>query len=136
MFGACLILYLGLWLTELELLEQGVEALVVGFPDAAVLFEPLRSICEGLSFEAARAALGVAAARDEAGALEDFEVLGDGGLGHLERLDQLVDGGIAGGEACEDGAASGIGEGGESGVESIGRGHCITFGLYNHLVIY
>jgi hypothetical protein len=118
------------------LVENGVEALEVGGPDAAVFFEPFGSFDERLGFEAAGAALGVLAAGDEAGAFEDFEVLGDGGLGHGEGLGEFVDGSLAGGEAGEDGAASGVGEGGESGVEAVGGGHCITLKLYNHLVIY
>jgi hypothetical protein len=118
------------------LVEKGVEALEVGGPDAAVFFEPVGGFDERLGLEAAGAALGVLAAGDEAGAFEDFEVLGDGRLGHGERLGEFVDGGLAGGEAGEDGAASGVGEGGEGGVEALGRGHCITLRFYNHMVIY
>ena len=117
---------------ELELIEQRVEALEVGFPDAAVLLEPFGGVSDRLGFEAAGASLGVATSRDEAGTLEDFEVLRDGGLGHGKGFDQLVDGGIAGGEAGEDSAASGIGESGESGVELVGGSHFITFRFYNH----
>ena len=49
---------------RLSCIEQGVEALVVGVPDAAVFFEPFGGVCEGLGFEAAGAALGIAAAGD------------------------------------------------------------------------
>ena len=101
-----------------------------------MFFEPFGGLRERLGFDAAGAALSVLADGDEAGAFEDFEVFGDGGLRHGEGLGELIDGGFPGGEASEDSAASGIGEGGESGVESFGRGHCITLWLYNHLVIH
>jgi len=136
MFWTCFFLCFGFGFIELELIEQRVEALEVGFPDATMFLEPFGGVCEGLGFHAAGPALSVLAAGDEAGALENFKVFGDGRLSHGEGLGEFVDGGFAGGEAGEDGTASGIGEGGESGVESIGRGHCITVELYNHLVIY
>ena len=84
-----------------------------------MLLEPFCGFGEGLGFEAARAALGVPATGDEARALEDFEVLGDGGLGHGEGLGEFVNGGFAGGEAGVVGAAGRVGEGGEGGVEAV-----------------
>jgi hypothetical protein len=52
-------------------------------------------------------------------------VFGDCGESHLERLGEVGDGSLAAGEAGEDGAARGIGEGGECGVELGGGGlHC------------
>jgi hypothetical protein len=126
----------GLQLIGFHLVEKGVEALEVACPDFAVFFEPFGGLDKRLGFEAAGAALSVLAPGDEAGAFKNFEVFGDGGLSHLEGLGEFQDGGLAGGEASEDGAASGIGESGEGGIESIGRGHCITHGLYNYMVIY
>jgi hypothetical protein len=123
-------------LIELHLFEKGVQALEVGGPEAAVFFEPLGGFGERFRFEAAGAALRVLTAGDETGTFEDFEVFGDGGLGHGEGLCEFVDRGFARGEAGEDGATSGVGESGESGVEAVGGGHCITRELYNHLVIY
>jgi hypothetical protein len=56
-------------------------------------------------------------ALEEAGGLEDAKVLGDGGKGEREGFGKLGDGGFTLREAGEDGAAGGIGEGGEGGVE-------------------
>jgi len=91
---------------------------------------------EGLGLEAAWPALCVAAAGNQAGALEDLEVLGDGGLADGEGCGELGDGGLTGGEASEDGAPGGIGEGGEGGVEAIGGHVSITQRLHNRTAIY
>ena len=64
--------------------------------------------------------------RGEAGALEHADVLRDGGERHGESRGELSDGAVAGGEAREDVAAGGVGEGGEGGVEGAVR--------VNHLV--
>jgi len=52
----------------------------------------------------------------EPGALQHAHVLRDGGEGHRESRRELADSAIAGGEAREDIAAGGVGEGGEGGV--------------------
>jgi hypothetical protein len=57
----------------------------------------------------------------EPGALEHADVLRDGGERHRESRGELADGAVAGGEAREDVAAGGVGEGGEGGVEGAGR---------------
>ena len=104
----------------LELLEEIVEAEEGLFPELAIALEPLRRLGQRLGFEAARAALRVGGVGDEAGALEHLEMLGDGGLAHGERLRELGHRRVAGREAGEDGAARGIGEGGEGGIEPRG----------------
>lgn len=48
---------------------------------------------------------------------ENLEVLGDGGKRHVEGLGQFRDGGLAAGQALEDRATGGIGQGRERGVE-------------------
>jgi hypothetical protein len=68
-------------------------------------------------------------ALQEAGGFENAQMLGDGGEGEGERLGELGDGGFALGETGENGAAGGIGKGGERGVE---RG----IGIVNHMVYY
>lgn len=102
-----------------QFIEHGVEALKVCFPNLAVTCDPFGGFSEWLGFEAAWAALRVAAARDHAGAFEDFEMFGNGGLRHSERLGEIVDGGFTGSEAGEDGAARRIGESSESGIEVV-----------------
>jgi hypothetical protein len=66
---------------------------------------------------------------EETGGFEDAEMLGDGGERERERLGELGDGGFAVSEAGKDGAASGVRECGESGVERCG-------GIVNHMVYY
>jgi len=70
----------------------------------------------------AGAPLGFASARDESGALENFQVFGDGRQAHLKRFGEFGDAGAARGEAGEDRATGGVGEGGESGAKAV-RGH-------------
>src|SRR6266478_9385326 len=74
------------FLASLHHLEQGVEILEPGLPELPVAFQPSTGLGEGLGLEPAGAALRIAAARNQAGALQDFEVLGDGRLTHRERL--------------------------------------------------
>ena len=111
---------------RLQFVEQGIEAAEVALPELSVTFEPGAGFGERSSLQAARAALGVAAAGDKPGALENLEMLGNGGLAHGKRLRQFVDGGLAASEAGEDGTSRGIGQGGESGVEMF-----ITTRLHN-----
>jgi hypothetical protein len=70
----------------LELCEKVVQPLDRGLPVLAIRFEPLRGFGERLRLESAGTALGVVGTGNEAGALQHFEVLGDGGLSHGERL--------------------------------------------------
>jgi hypothetical protein len=60
---------------KLQLVEKSVQALEVAGSEAAVLLEPFSGLGERLGFQAAGAALRVAAARDETGALQDFRCL-------------------------------------------------------------
>ncbi len=103
----------------MQIIGEAIEALL---PDDSIFFDPIGDLLERGGLEAAGAPLSFAAAGDEAGALEDFEVLGDGGHAHVEGGGEFGDGGFAGDEAGEDGAAGGIGESGEGGAEMIG-GH-------------
>ncbi len=118
-------------LLRLELFEEIVEAEKGLFPEFPIALEVLRGFGKRLGFEAARATLGACGVRNEAGALEHLEMLGDGGLAHREGLRELGDGCFAGGEASEDGAPRGIGEGGEGGVEPRGGHLSITMWLHN-----
>lgn len=66
-------------------------------------------------------------ALQQAGGLQHAEVLGDGGERDLEGPGDLGDGGFALGEAGENGAAGGVRQGPEDGVE--GRAEIV-----NHVV--
>src|SRR5213596_235865 len=117
------------WVLGFELLEQGIEALVVALPQPAVTFQPLGSLPQPLGLEAARPPLCVAAARNQAGALQHLQVLGDRRLAHRERLGQLRHRRLTRRQAGEDRPPGGIGEGCEDGVEAV----CC---VHNLLVIY
>jgi len=58
-----------------ELKMQGVEALVVTLPELAITLQPFGGLRERLRFQLSRPALGVAATRDQAGALQHLEML-------------------------------------------------------------
>src|SRR5213594_3367167 len=108
-------------LAAMFLLQKVVQAIEALLPEASVVFEPVRSVLERTRPEPAGSPLGLAAARDQAGALQHLEVLGDGGKAHLEGLGQLRDPGLARAEASKDRAPGGIGQGREGDVEAIGR---------------
>src|SRR5260370_3602056 len=108
-WGAFPVFLAGLRLGGLQLRKKSVEPLEVLLPNAAVALQPLSSFREGLGFEAPGTPLRVAALGNQAGTLENFKVLGDGGLAHGERLGKLQHGGLAPGQASEDGAARGLG---------------------------
>lgn len=103
----------------LELFEQRIEALIVLFEDFPVVFDPVHGLIQSFGFQSAGTPLRIAANRNESGALEHFQVLGDGGLAHLEGLGELHHRRFPGREPCEDGAASRVGEGGEGEVEAL-----------------
>ena len=79
----------------LELLQVRIQALVARVPEAAIAFGPLRDPLERRRLEPAGTPLRVAAATDEARALQHPEVLRDRGLAHREWLAQLLYGGRA-----------------------------------------
>src|SRR4051812_27941697 len=62
---------------------QPVEAL---FPHPAIIFEPGIDGLQCLRLDAAGAPLRLTPARNETGVLQDFEMLGNGGQAHIERL--------------------------------------------------
>src|SRR6266545_904692 len=104
----------------LQFLQVGVQAIEAFLPIAAIALEPLVGILERPRFEPAGAPLRLSRARDETGALQHLEVLGDGGQGHLEGLGQLRNGGFAGCQAREDSAPGGVGQCSEGAAYRIG----------------
>src|SRR5712691_2767884 len=105
----------------LQFLEVGTQLVEALLPVAPVVLDPVGDVLERIRLEPAGPPLRLAAALDQACALEDLEVLGDGGKAHVEGLRQFQDRGFARGEAREDRAPCGIGEGGKGGAEAIGR---------------
>jgi hypothetical protein len=66
-------------------------------------------------------------AGQQAGGVEDAQMFGNGGQRDVERFGELRDGGFTAGQASQDGAAGGVGEGAEGAVESGRR-------IVNHMV--
>ena len=108
---------------RLEFLEQRIEAPVALFEDLAVAFDPVHGLLQSLRFQLAWAPLRIDVRRDEAGALEHLQVPGDRWLAHLERLGQFRHGGLPRGQPRQDGAARGVGQGGEGEVETVRSAH-------------
>lgn len=108
--------------------EQAFEFIEAAGPELLVFGEPLVRGGEGRGFEAAEVCSSAAGAAEETGVLEGLEVLGGGGQRHVERLGELGDGALTGGEGAEDAPARGVGECPEDAVEA--------GGMFNHVVEY
>src|SRR4051795_7735765 len=70
--------------------QVSVESVHAGLPGALARLHPVDRLVERVGLHAARPPLGVAAARDQSGALEHLEVARDRGQAHRERLRQLA----------------------------------------------
>ena len=99
-----------------------VEEVEAAFPEPAVVLQPVGGALQRSALESRGAQLRGAPARDQPGALQHLEVLGDRLEADRERLGQLVDRGLALREPREDRAARGIGESRE-GVAELVDGH-------------
>src|SRR5438034_9139535 len=86
-----------------EVILQAIDALV---PESAVLLHPSRDFAQRHRLESAGPPLRVATARDQAGALQHLQVLGNGGGRHFEGRGQLLGRRPAGGESRENPPAS------------------------------
>src|ERR1700689_2276046 len=120
LFFAAIFLFLRVRFALLQLAQIILEAIEGLLPETAIVFEPIRRVLERSRGEPAWTPLRLAAALDQPGALQHFEVLRDGGHAHLERLGQLGHRRLARTEAGEDRAAGGIGQRRESRVELFG----------------
>ena len=96
------------------------------FPKSAVLRDPIRGLLHGLRGEAEAMDTAVDLAMEEAGRFEDTKMFGDGGERDPEWFGKFGDFGFAKSETGKDGAAGGVGEGGEGVIE---RGR-----IFNHTV--
>ncbi len=98
------------------------------FPKRAVASDPPGGVLHRSGGEAAAVDAAVDFASQEAGGFEDAEMFGDGRKRNLERRGELGDARFPAGEADENGAAGGVGEGAEGGVKGGGEG------IVNHTV--
>ena len=94
-----------------QILQHVVQALEALVPEAPVFPHPVRGLLEPAGLQPARPPLRVAALRDQAGALQHFEMFGDAGEAQVERLGQLRDRSLALCKTCQDRPPGGIGEG-------------------------
>src|SRR4051812_30007178 len=111
-----------------------VEPVHACLPGLLARLHPRHRVVERLGLQPAGAPLRLAAADDEAGALEHLQVARDRGEAHRERLGELVDSRLALGQAGQDLPPRGIGEGGEREAEGVGR-H-VTVRLINATIEY
>jgi len=114
--------FLGGWI----LTEETFEGIESAFPEAAVLDNPVFGLLEGSGRELAEARAADLFLRHKAGVLEDADVFHHGGEGHAMRAGEVGQGGFAKHEGSEDGAAGGVGESAEGGIEGCG--------ILNHMV--
>src|SRR5712691_3529784 len=94
----------------LQFLKVGTQLVETLLPVAPVVLDPFGDVPEWSRLEPAGPPLRLATALDQAGALEDLEVLGDGRKADVEGLGQFQNRSFARGEAREDRAPRGIGE--------------------------
>jgi hypothetical protein len=107
-------------------LGQGIELLL---PETLLTLNPLRGMLHRLRHEPATSDATVLLLAQEAGTLEDAEMLRDGGQRHIERLCKLADRGVSLGQPCQYGPPGGVTQCTEDGIQFVGP-------IFNHLVKY
>src|SRR5580658_1330280 len=80
---------------SLQVLQIGLQAIEARFPEAAVMLQPIRGVLEWTRLEPTWPPLCVAATHDQPGAFQHFQVLGNAGKAHGERLGQFGDRNLA-----------------------------------------
>jgi hypothetical protein len=108
------------------MLGEGVE---LPLPEDPVARDPESGLTHGPPSQTAAVDPAVPLPGQKPGALENPEVLGDGGERHVEGLGQLRHRGLAARQALEDRPAGGIGQRRESRIEGPGL-------ILNHMVNY
>src|SRR5262249_716148 len=121
-FGAQLVLSPILLFLGLKVAQILLEPVKTLHPQSAVALKPVVHLLESCRFRATGPPLRLAAANDEAGALQHLQVLGHCREAHLEWLRQFGDGGLAQRQPRQNGPPRWVGEGRESGAETV-RGH-------------
>ncbi len=84
LYGVLFFLHRGL-----HLAEQTIQAAEGSLPEPAILLQPFAGFPQRLGHQPARPALRVTIAGNQPSAFQNLQVLGDGGLGHGEGLDQF-----------------------------------------------
>jgi hypothetical protein len=109
------------------LVEIALERVESGFPESAVVIEPLGGLADRLWRELASNEATFLAPHDDAGVFEHREVFHETRERHAERLGELASRGAAVGELRDDGPAGRIGECGEDTAERV-------VSILNHMV--
>src|SRR5262252_1085078 len=104
-----------------EFLEVGGHLVEALLPEAPIDRQPVVDGLKAFWLELARPPLCLAAARNEASALEHLEMPGDRRQADLEGFGQLVHGGLAVCEARENGASRWVGQGRKGGRQQVGH---------------
>src|SRR5262245_54821262 len=108
-------------LLRLPLLQVVLQPVEACLPEPAIMREPVGGMAHRGGVEPARAPLRLAPARDQAGALEHLEVLGDAGKAHVEGFGEFGHRGLAKRKPRQDGAPGRIGERRERARKAIRR---------------
>jgi hypothetical protein len=119
-----------------DLREVGIHPVERAFPEWAIFREPTVELLQRFRLQLAGTPLRLAAAGDEAGAFQHFQMAGDGGKRDVERLGEIVDGGFALTEAGEDGAPRRVCESGKRLREGVRRLHYLAIMLINVIAKY
>jgi hypothetical protein len=109
----------------LQVLGQAIKR---AFPELAIFLDPLGRLFQRLRFQLNFMNPAVSPATQQAGFLEDAQMFGDRRERHGVRTGQIGDAPMPAGEAGEDPAASGIGQGGKGSIKRLW--------IFNHLVKY
>jgi len=104
------------------LAQHGVQSIQARHPDSALRLHPTLGGVERLRIEGEEMVAPRATAVDEPGVFENADVFRNGIEGHRKVRGEFGDAGFTGGQAFEDGAASGVGESGEGVLEGGSRG--------------
>jgi hypothetical protein len=99
-------------------IEIDIESVKLRFPERAVLGNPCLRFLQGPGSEPAAARAPEFSLRDEAGVFKDSQMLHHRGQAHAVGPGQLRDGGLAARQGRDDGAARGVSQRLEGGVES------------------
>src|SRR5208283_5466213 len=110
LLAAIVLVFLLCRILLLQLAQIVLEAIEALLPEPSVVVEPIRCVLERRWREPARPPLRFAAALDQTGALQNFQMLGNGRHAHRERLGQLRHRGLARGQAGKNRAPGWIGE--------------------------
>src|SRR5262249_55467262 len=102
---------------RLQLLQIGIQPIETLVEKTPVMIEPVVDVLEHARLDPARPPLRLAASRDQAGALQHFEVFGNRRQAHGERLGEFGHRGLTQGQSRKNRPAGRVGKRGEGSIE-------------------